>query len=163
MSEMGSEMDGFAESLKAVAGGAEAAAMPDVPTEPSGENEARLRKPDAKGTPVKMANSEVVLIPVVAYTGMFFMDDDGRPDVKYKKAAVQFHDELEVLLSESETTTRDKFDIRRFYEMLFHIFKENYPDVTVDDINAWLGAVDINDEDGLVTQILATFWGMSKN
>lgn len=159
------DIDAFAKQLEGVTEAANeaAASAASAPTAPSGKLEAELRKTDASGCLVRMANGDVLMVPVVEYTGKYFMAADGRPDVMYERKTKGFHAELEQLLNESDSQD-DGFDVRRFLEMVYHIFKENYPDATVDHVNTWLGDdVDINDEDGLVMGILRAFRGMSKN
>jgi len=130
-------------------------------TQPRGELEARLRKPGAKGTLVEMANGDVVYVPTVQYSTEYYTADDGDIDARYLLKA-NLHPALcELLKQEAAAQDPSTLPQRFWVRKVFHILKENYPDLTPTDMNAWVG--DIGPENPVVARIAMAFMSLGKN
>ena len=153
-------LDELAQQLSGVAAAVDKVGPPEAP---SGEMEARLRKPGASGTLVRMTNGDAVYVPTAEFTSRFFTADDGQPDIKYELVS-KFHDELADLCREEQTADPMTLDMRWMVRMLYHILKENYPGLTPDDMNAWVGEIpmDLQASNPVVTDIFEVFRGLKK-
>jgi hypothetical protein len=147
------------EQLQRELAGIAAAVQADMPLEPTGDMEKRLRKAGAVGTLVRVANGDVIYIPVTRYTPRFFTATDGQPDMKFERKS-KFHAELEACLDLVRDEKPEAVTPRFFVRQLLEIFRENYPGFAAEDMNAWLG--DIVADNTVLDSIMGAFNGIKK-
>jgi len=131
------------------------------PTEPRGEMEKRLRKADAKGTLVEMANGDVVYIPVVEYTAEYFTAEDGDIDARYTLKAVLHTELCDIIREETSAEDPASLPMRFWLRKLYHIVKDNYPGLKAEELAIWVG--DMNAENPVVANVTTAFLGIGKN
>ena len=131
------------------------------PTEPRGEMEKRLRKADAKGTLVEMANGDVVYIPLPEYTVEYFTADDGDIDAKTILKATLHTELCDIIREEMGVADPGALPMRFWIRKLFHVLKENYPGLKAGELAIWVG--EMSTENAIVTNITRAFMGIGKN
>ena len=150
------------EALSGLRQVAQAVDAAQEPKEPQGETEARLRRENPMGQLVRMANGDVVYVPVVTYHWTIYTADDEIRTAAMRKTKFQ-NPKLEELL-DIEDAGKSPVSIDWLLKKLLCILRENYPDLKPAEAMIWTGPVstNINDTNAVVSDIFQTFQGFKK-
>ena len=153
------------EILEQVGKAAAAIEAVSEPTEPSGEMEGRLRRlqPTPSGKLVRMANGDVVYVPVVVYKFTLITGAEGVETKSHRLTKLENAELTKILDAEDDGTA--EMSVAWLLKKIYATLCENYPDLKPEDMETWIGPVtsDINDSNPVVTAIIETLAGMRKN